>query len=339
MHKNFKDLSNQKFGKLLAIKNVGKSNGKYIWECLCDCGQTKNIVSSKLISREIKSCGCLLHNKGKISAKYRGCGDLSGYQWGKIVNSAKEQAWQLLQSQNFQCALSGVPIVICDTRYGNCTASLDRIDSKKGYEQGNIQWVHKHINKIKQDFDEIEFIKLCSQVFAKNFHKIQDKEIINWIDYFLLLAFVISIRSKDAQTQHGCVITDREHHIIGTGYNSFTKGIPDSIMPNLRDEKYIHMIHSEKNALLNCKYSPQNVPGGAIAYVTGKPCLSCLQHMINGNITTIYAANRQGSVLEGSEQKDFDFLIQASNIQYEIIQPDFNQILCLVSLFNQNSFI
>ena len=47
---------------------------------------------------------------------------------------------------------------------GQGTASLDRIDSSKGYVKGNVQWVHKDINKMKTDFEQSIFIKLCKSV-------------------------------------------------------------------------------------------------------------------------------------------------------------------------------
>ena len=47
------------------------------------------------------------------------------------------------------------------------TASLDRIDSTKGYSKDNIQWVHKDINCMKMDFSQQYFIDLCVKV-AKN---------------------------------------------------------------------------------------------------------------------------------------------------------------------------
>ena len=55
----FQDLSGQKFGKLTAIKVVGKSKkGESIWECLCDCGNITKSTCSNLKRGHTKSCGC-----------------------------------------------------------------------------------------------------------------------------------------------------------------------------------------------------------------------------------------------------------------------------------------
>ncbi len=51
----------------------------------------------------------------------------------------------------------------CDL-YGERTASLDRIDSSKGYTKDNIQWVHKHVNLMKHKFDQKYFVDICKLI-------------------------------------------------------------------------------------------------------------------------------------------------------------------------------
>ncbi len=55
----FRDLINKKFGKLTAIKIIGKKSSFNLWECLCDCGKITNKTSRDLISGNVKSCGCI----------------------------------------------------------------------------------------------------------------------------------------------------------------------------------------------------------------------------------------------------------------------------------------
>ena len=53
------DITNQRFGKLVVIKNVGKLDGRrYSWECQCDCGKKVIVEGSRLRSGNTKSCGC-----------------------------------------------------------------------------------------------------------------------------------------------------------------------------------------------------------------------------------------------------------------------------------------
>jgi hypothetical protein len=60
------------------------------------------------------------------------------------------------------------------------TASLDRIDSSKGYTLGNIQWVHKWVNLMKQDMTDQEFIEWCKTI--TNFNTSKKSELPNFLD-------------------------------------------------------------------------------------------------------------------------------------------------------------
>lgn len=79
--------------------------------------------------------------------------------------------WELFLKQDRKCALSGVPLSFegktMENRYASTskkTASLDRIDSTKGYIKGNVQWVHKIVNLMKQTTNQDEFIEWCRKV-------------------------------------------------------------------------------------------------------------------------------------------------------------------------------
>lgn len=95
----------------------------------------------------------------------------------------------LLEKQNFRCALSGVHLKYPDTnnyygvknkKYRNIITnnrkgfniSLDRIDSSKGYVVGNVQWVHKIVNIMKGTLDDEHFISICIAI-ADNNHKLK----------------------------------------------------------------------------------------------------------------------------------------------------------------------
>ncbi|MEX0596066.1 MAG: hypothetical protein WD512_06150, partial [Candidatus Paceibacterota bacterium] len=113
----------------------------------------------------------------------------------------------------------------------------------------------------------------------------------SWHEYFLGLARVVSLRSHDTQTQHGCVITDFNHRILGVGYNGFPKGLDDNKLPNTRPNKYPWMIHAERNALSNCVIRPDN----GIAYVTGQCCNDCIMALWQEGITKVYMQNGHGT--------------------------------------------
>lgn len=157
---------------------LGKSHNKSaIYECKCG-KQFKTTIDN--VKRGVaKSCGCANRppNKGQ---RWRGVGELSGRYWCRLFYGAKarnlaleitmEYAWQLFLEQNQKCALTGLPLCM-NCRLGKeeeNTASLDRIDSSKGYVLGNVQWVHKEINEMKMARTQARFIELCKLVAKHN---------------------------------------------------------------------------------------------------------------------------------------------------------------------------
>ena len=58
------DITDQRFGRLIATERVGKANnGNMIWRCKCDCGNERLVPAGNLRSGAIVSCGCLTVEK------------------------------------------------------------------------------------------------------------------------------------------------------------------------------------------------------------------------------------------------------------------------------------
>jgi hypothetical protein len=170
------DISNQRFGSLVAIHVDEKSTKYRRWVCQCDCGNQVSILQDHLRRCNVKSCGC---SKIKsIKYGFNGIGDIHGTRIWDIKKKAenrgleykitKEYMWSLFESQGRKCAISGMPIEFGKTGKQYGTASLDRIDNTKGYLEGNVQWVHKDINKMKNVHTMEYFISLCKEVAAHN---------------------------------------------------------------------------------------------------------------------------------------------------------------------------
>lgn len=141
----------------------------------------------------------------------------------------------------------------------------------------------------------------------------------SWTDYFLGLAKVVSQRSHDLQTQHGCVITDSHNRILGVGYNGFPRGLNDSELPKTRPEKYPWMIHAERNALSNCIVRPDN----GIAYVTGQSCNDCIMALWQEGVSTVVMTQDHGTHLFDQDAKDrFDTFVRMSSIKIIYVDPD-----------------
>jgi dCMP deaminase len=141
----------------------------------------------------------------------------------------------------------------------------------------------------------------------------------SWTDYFLGLAKVVSQRSHDMQTQHGCVITDSRDRILGVGYNGFPRGLDDDLLPRTRPEKYPWMIHAERNALSNCVVRPDN----GIAYVTGQSCNDCIMALWQEGIRKVVMSNNHGTHLFNEEaQNIFRKFVSMSGIEIIYIEPN-----------------
>lgn len=170
------DLTNTKFGKLLVVGRTDSKKNNSMWLCLCDCGKQINVLGCSLKSGATRSCGCLSRE-----SLWKGFGEISGTYWGRCKSGAKnrgipfnlniEDAWEKFLSQDRKCSLSG-RLLVFNPQYCNPrskekewqTASLDRIDSLKGYEINNIQWVHTYVNYMKCDIDQDEFIQFCKEI-------------------------------------------------------------------------------------------------------------------------------------------------------------------------------
>lgn len=140
-----------------------------------------------------------------------------------------------------------------------------------------------------------------------------------WPDYFLGLAKVISQRSHDLHTQHGCVITDKQNRILGVGYNGFPKGLYDAQLPTNRPDKYHWMVHSERNALANCVVRPDK----GTAYVTGQCCNDCIMALWQEGVDTVYMIDDHGTHLfDDTAKKIFDTFISMSGMQIFYIKPN-----------------
>lgn len=166
-----------KYNELTVLEKLSSKRNRVIWKCQCSCGNFKEVSSLGLVSNNTKSCGCLIHGP---SWAYKGYKELSGAYWRTLQKRAKERkidfddsltiedVYKLLEQQNFKCALSGIDITIHRNYKKNQrhlqTASLDRIDSSKGYQKGNIQWVHQKVNIMKNTMSDVEFIGFCRAV-------------------------------------------------------------------------------------------------------------------------------------------------------------------------------
>ena len=182
----YENLIGQKFGKLTVIKKdeeyyiAPKSKKKSVrWICECDCENIHSVIGDKLKSGSTSQCQLCQYKSMQLN------GYISYRRFYNITQGAKkrniyfdikidrEYLWNLFIKQNKKCALSGIPLHFAENvkkeiYSKGTTASLDRIDSSKGYIKSNIQWVHKDINRMKSICSNSEFIKICKDIVRWN---------------------------------------------------------------------------------------------------------------------------------------------------------------------------
>lgn len=142
----------------------------------CKCGLEHTLPCSRL--RNGKSLGCKkCRTAGSGSYLWTGVGEISGRLLNQIKQCAKKRnieynlsddfLWKLFIRQNKRCAYTGMDLILNSSHYSKNTASLDRIDSSKGYTNKNVIWVHKDVNIIKNRFDIEYLIGLCEKIYER----------------------------------------------------------------------------------------------------------------------------------------------------------------------------
>lgn len=112
---------------------------------------------------------------------------------------------------------------------------------------------------------------------------------ISWDEYFMGVAKLSGMRSKDPSSQVGTCIVSQDNKILSMGYNGFPMGCSDDVFPWAREgepleTKYLYVTHSELNAILNYRGGSLE---GAKLYVTLFPCNECAKAIIQAGIKTV----------------------------------------------------
>lgn len=114
------------------------------------------------------------------------------------------------------------------------------------------------------------------------------QDAISWDEYFMGLAHLSALRSKDPSTQVGAVIVNEHKKIVGIGYNGLPTGLSDDEFPwqregDFQESKYAYVVHAELNAILNATQKLQ----GCSLYVSLFPCNECAKSIIQSGISEV----------------------------------------------------
>lgn len=119
--------------------------------------------------------------------------------------------------------------------------------------------------------------------------KMKKQDYLTWDQYFMGIATLSAMRSKDPNTCVGACIVSKENKILSVGYNGMPLGCSDDEYPWERegsplDTKYLYVCHAELNALLN--NTGANYKGSKI-YTTLFPCNECTKALIQAGIKEV----------------------------------------------------
>ncbi len=125
-------------------------------------------------------------------------------------------------------------------------------------------------------------------------------KILSWDEYFMGLAHLSAMRSKDPNTQVGACIVNAKKRVVGIGYNGFPTGVDDTEFPwnkegNLYESKYAYVVHAELNAILNAN----DKLDGCTLYVSLFPCNECAKAIIQSGIRRIVYEDDKYAESEG----------------------------------------
>ncbi len=147
---------------------------------------------------------------------------------------------------------------------------------------------------------------------------------ISWDNYFMGVAILSGLRSKDPNTKVGACIVNNKKRIVGIGYNGFPRGCEDDKFPwkdaeDYSESKYAYVVHAELNAILN---SSQKLEGCTI-YVSHFPCNECAKAIIqSGIVEVVYEHDKHAGTESAIASRK---MLEASNIKLRV--HEFNDIM------------
>ena len=130
------------------------------------------------------------------------------------------------------------------------------------------------------------------------------EDYLNWEEYFMAVAKLTAMRSKDPNTQVGACIVGTDNRILSVGYNGAPNGFDDDKFPwaregNPLDTKYLYVCHAERNAILNFKGSRRDLEN-AVIYVDLFPCDECAKEIIQSGIKEVVYLSDKYADTEGT---------------------------------------
>lgn len=109
---------------------------------------------------------------------------------------------------------------------------------------------------------------------------------MDWSCYYMSMAFLTAMKSKDTSTNHGAVIVGPGNEVVSVGFNGLPRDLEDKPERQEKPLKYAYTEHSERNAIYNaCRIGAKTI--GCTMYITGIPCTDCARAVIQSGIWSV----------------------------------------------------
>ncbi len=147
------------------------------------------------------------------------------------------------------------------------------------------------------------------------------EDYVSWDEYFMGIALLSAMRSKDPSTQVGACIVNADRRILSMGYNGMPRCCSDDEFPWEREgdplhSKYLYVCHAELNAILNC--AGGNVRGCTM-YTTLFPCNECAKAIMQSGIAEIvYMCDKYA---DSDSVKASKRMFETAGVRYRLYEP------------------
>lgn len=175
----FKDITGNRYNKLLVTSLAYIRKGSSFWNCKCDCGNEKIINIRSLNNGHTQSCGCLK----KIGIKLeKGVASFNTLFYAYQKSAKRRNISFVLTEEEFK-SLTLLPCFYCgkepsqiykSNKYGNGNYiynGIDRVNNSLGYILDNCVPCCGICNRAKDVMTKEEFLNWIETVYAHSFER------------------------------------------------------------------------------------------------------------------------------------------------------------------------